>query len=47
MVLEYMLILIVFMAFYPQEKGYSKEYRVRLDDLIAQITPLSVADLGE
>ena len=31
----------------PVEQGYSAEYRARLDDLIAGITPLSVADLGD
>lgn len=41
------LILTVFVTFYPKDKGYTKETRARMDDLIAQITPLSVADLGE
>lgn len=26
--------------------GYTAEYRARMDDLIAGVTPLSVADLG-
>lgn len=26
--------------------GYTKETRARMDDLIANLTPLSVADLG-
>lgn len=32
---------------YPMEKGYSAEYRARLDDLIAGIEPISVADFGD
>lgn len=35
-------------AVYPtQGEGYSKEYRLRLDEIVANATPLSVADLGE
>lgn len=30
-----------------REVGYSAEYRLRLDEIVANITPLSVADLGE
>jgi hypothetical protein len=30
----------------PMEMGYSAEYRARLDDLVKNVTPLSVADLG-
>ena len=29
-----------------EEMGYSAEYRARLDDLVKNVTPLSVADLG-
>ena len=31
--------------FQPQE-GYDDATRARMDDIVAQITPLSVADLG-
>lgn len=41
------LILTVFITFYPQEQGYSRETRARMDDLIAGLEPLSVADLGD
>jgi len=35
-------------AVYPKEKetGYSPEMIARMDDLVAGLTPLSVADLG-
>lgn len=32
---------------YPTEMGYTKETRARMDDLVAQLTPLTTADLGE
>lgn len=39
---------IVYMAsFIPIEAGYSKEHRAELDNKIAGLVPLSVADLGE
>ncbi len=39
---------IVYMAsFIPVETGYSKEHRAELDNKIAGLVPLSVADLGE
>lgn len=31
---------------YPREEGYSLETRARMDELVANVTPLSVADLG-
>lgn len=37
-------------AVYPKQEAehkYSPEYQARLDDLIAGLTPLTVADLGE
>jgi len=38
---------IVYMASFIPVEGYTKETRLRMDELVAQITPLSVADLGE
>ena len=37
---------IVYMASFIPVDGYTKETRLRMDELVAQITPLSVADLG-
>ena len=36
-----------YQAIQPKEKGYSAEYRARLDEIVKNVTPLSVADLGD